>query len=70
MAEASKVLETAYIVREGIDYTEARVRVQGEDIRIRVGGFKASEAGHKFLIAEAEEQYFARRGMNGRNLGH
>lgn len=49
------------MVREGIDYTEARVRVRGEDVWIRVGGFKASPDGHEFLISEAEQQC----GVNG-----
>lgn len=56
MTEVSKVLETQYVMREGIDYTEARVRVDGVDIWIRVGGFKASEDAYPFLIKEAELQ--------------
>lgn len=61
MTEPSKVLETQYVMREGIDYTEARVRVAGKDIWIRVGGFKASKDAYPFLISEAEQQ----AGVNG-----
>ena len=67
MAEASKVLETQYIMREGIDYTEARVRVDGKDVRIRVGGFKASPDAYPFLIAEAEMQSRGATPLNGKH---
>lgn len=58
-------METQYVMRPGMDYTEARVRVDGEDIWIRVGGFKANEEAHEFLIEEAEQQARALRGVNG-----
>ena len=60
----SKVIETKYVMREGIDYTDARVRVRGKDIWIRMGGFKASKDAYPDLIAEAELQAGVNR-VNG-----
>lgn len=53
----AQVLRTKYTMQEGIDYTDAVVRlVDGRDIAIRVGGFKAGEKHYAFLIEEAELQ--------------
>ena len=68
MPQPSKVLETQYTMREGIDYTTARVRVDGKDVWIRVGGFKASKDAYPFLIAEAEMQARGATPMNGKCL--
>lgn len=65
--QASRVLRTAYTVREGIDYTDAVVRVDGVDVKIRVGGFKASPDAYDFLIGEAELQHRGPPEINGVN---
>lgn len=56
MTRRSKVLETKYTMTDGIDFTEARVRVSGKDVWIRVGGLKTAEKDSAFLISEAEQQ--------------
>lgn len=65
MTEPSSVLETKYVVMSGMDFTEARVRVAGKDIWIRVGGLKTAENDSAFLIQEAEQQ----AGVSGRVNG-
>jgi hypothetical protein len=50
---------------EGMDFTDARVRVEGVDVWIRVGGKKTTEDTFPFLISEAETQYRAAKGING-----
>ncbi len=65
MAEPSRVLKTQYVVKIGVDYTEAKVRVAGTDVWVRVGGFKANEEGYPALIEAAEERYREERGLNG-----
>lgn len=65
MSEPSKVIETKYVMTEGMDFTDARVRVEGVDVWIRVGGKKTTEDTFPFLISEAETQYRAAKGING-----
>ena len=69
MSERSQVIETKYVMTTGMDYTEARVRVNGEDLWIRVGGFKASPDAYPFLIQEAELQAKAALKVNGDKHG-
>jgi hypothetical protein len=61
----SQVIETKYVMTEGIDFTDARVRVSGQDVWIRVGGLKDKERDAAFLIAEAELQSARNKGLNG-----
>lgn len=61
----SKVLRTQYILHAGIDYTEAVVRVDGVDVTIRVGGFKASPDAYPDLIQAAEFAYRGPKPING-----
>lgn len=63
----NKVIETKYVMTDGIDFTEARVRVSGKDIWIRVGGLKEIGRDDDFLIEEAEMQAQAAKGVNGSN---
>ncbi len=65
MKEPSRVITTSYVMKDGMDYTEAKVRVEGKDIRIRVGGRKTEEEHFPFLISEAESQVSALKGLNG-----
>jgi hypothetical protein len=65
MTEPSKVLKTQYTVKIGVDYTDAKVRVAGTDVWVRVGGFKANEEGYPALIEAAEQRYREERGVNG-----
>ncbi len=59
------VVETKYTMTEGMDFTDARVRVDGKDIWIRVGGLKEMGRDDEFLIQEAELQAEAAKGVNG-----
>lgn len=65
MADDSRVIETQYTMTPGLDYTDARVRVDGKDVWIRVGGFKASKDAYAFLIEEAELQARGAKPING-----
>lgn len=62
---ANHVIETKYTMTDGMDFTDARVRVDGKDIWIRVGGLKEKGRDDQFLIQEAELQAEATKGVNG-----
>jgi hypothetical protein len=66
MADDSKVIETKYVMTPGLDFTDARVRVDGNDVWIRVGGLKSEENDHAFLIEEAELQARGPTPINGK----
>ena len=68
MTEPSRVLKTQYVVKIGVDYTEAKVRVAGTDVWVRVGGFHANDEGYPLLIEEAEKRYREERGLNGKSV--
>ena len=61
----TKVIQTKYTMTTGMDFTDAKVRVEGHDVWIRVGGLKEMGRDDDFLIEEARMQYEAARGVNG-----